>query len=73
MLLGCVILGMHYEHATAVKKKVPIAMALGNPNTAKSTALECALSVTGRGNIPLGGERLIYVIWNYSINLSTCI
>ena len=60
MLLGCVILGTHYEHAVGVKKKVPIAMAFGHPNTAKSTALECALSVLGRGEMPLGGKKNLY-------------
>ena len=61
MLLGCVILATHYVHATDAKKKVPIAMAFGNPNTAKSTALECALSVLGRGDMPLGGKTVVYM------------
>ena len=33
-------------------------MALGHPNTSKSTAIECALSVIGRANIPLGGNEI---------------
>ena len=42
MLVGCVILGMHFEQ----------------PNTAKWTALGCALSVLGRGEMPLRGKNM---------------
>lgn len=58
MLLGCVVMGVHYEQAVSVKKKIPIAMAYGQPNTAKSTAMECALSVIGRSDLPMGGKHL---------------
>ena len=50
MLLGCVILGTHYEHAVGVKKKVPIAMAFGHPNTAVDGTGMCFVSVGPRGN-----------------------
>ena len=69
MLLGCVILDTHYEHAVGAKRKVHIAMAFGQPNTAKSTALECALSVLGGGEMPLGGNNMYltcfyqYMLW----------
>ena len=35
-------------------------MAFGQPNTAKSTALECALSVLDRGEMPLGGKNMYF-------------
>ena len=54
MLYGCVIMGTHYEQNT---KKTLIAIALGHPNTAKSTALECALAVLGRSESPIGGKN----------------
>lgn len=65
-------MGTHYEHAVGVKKKVPIAMAFRHPNTAKSTALECALSVLGRGEMPLGDTthaRLIKELSSHSLPL----
>ena len=57
MLLGCMTMAVHFERAVKAKKQIPLAMALGHPNTAKSTAIECALSVIGRANIPLGGKE----------------
>lgn len=65
-------MGTHYEHAVGVKKKVPIAMAFRHPNTAKSTALECALSVLGRGEMPLGDTthaQLIKELSSHSLPL----
>ena len=58
MLLGCMAMAMHYEHGVQSKKRIPLTMALGHPNTSKSTAIECALSVIGRANIPLGGNEI---------------
>jgi len=59
MLLGCKAMALHYEHGTTAKKRMPLTMALGHPNTAKSTAIECVLSVIGRANILLGGMKFI--------------
>ena len=46
-------MGIHYEKT---KRNFPIAMTYGQPNTAKTTALECALSVIGRSDLPMGDE-----------------
>ena len=59
MLLGCVILGTHYEHAVGSKRKSPLQWPL-DTQTLQSTALECALSVLGRGEMLLGGKKNLY-------------
>ena len=49
-------------------------MALGHPNTSKSTAIECALSVIGRANIPLGGNEIhidVITLINFIYNFYT--
>jgi len=52
-------MALHYKHGTTAKKRMPLTMTLGRPNTAKSTAIECVLSVIGRANILLGGIKFI--------------
>ena len=64
-------MAVHYEHGIKAKKKIPLTMALGHPNTSKSTAIECALSVIGRANIPLGGNENMKIedfqLWLFTI------
>lgn len=59
MLIGCVILGIHYKKAGTLQNRkvsIPIVMAYGLPVSSKSTALGCALSIIGQNDVPMGGK-----------------
>ena len=64
-------MAVHYEHGIKAKKRIPLTMALGHPNTSKSTAIECALSVIGRANILLGGIEIIIIVEGFQLWLFT--
>lgn len=57
LVLGGLGISTHYEYLSNKLRGVPLTLALGEPISQKSTAVECALALFGISNC-IGGKLL---------------